>query len=139
MKIQTAFNTSDKFSFHAVREDEVRQEILRLDGTKSTPVGDIPTGMLKSTIDIHASILTKIINLPLRNGCLPDDLNAAEVSPIFEKMMTQRRKNIGLSAFCLTCQRILKGSCILKLKVLWKKIYRNYLQDSEKIITPNTV
>ena len=46
-------------------------------------------------------------------------------------MMTQRRKTIGLPLFCLTCQRSLKGSCILKLKVSWKKRYRNYLQDSE--------
>ena len=59
LKIQEAFNTPDNFSFHAVSEDKVRREILRLDGTKSTPVGDIPAGVLKSTIDIHASILTK--------------------------------------------------------------------------------
>ena len=85
LKIQEALNTPDKLSFHEVSEDEVRKEILRLDGTKSTPVGDIPAGMLKSTIDIHASILTKIINLSLRNGCFPDDLKAAEVSPIFKK------------------------------------------------------
>ena len=83
LKIQEAFNRPDNFSFHEVSEDEVRQESLRLDGTKSTPGGDIPAGMLKSTIDIHASTLTKIINLSLRNGCFPDNLNAAEVSPIF--------------------------------------------------------
>ena len=41
----------DKFSFHEVTEHEVRQEILKLDGTKTTPVGDIPAGMLKSTVD----------------------------------------------------------------------------------------
>ena len=81
LKFQEAFNTPDSFSFHEVSEDEVRQEILRLDHTKSTPVGDIPAGKLKSTIDIHASILTKIINLSLRNGCFPDDLKAAEVIP----------------------------------------------------------
>ena len=69
-------------------EDEVRREIFRLHDTKSTPIGNIPAGMLKSTIDIHASILTKIINLSLRNNCFPDDLKAAEVSSIFKKMMT---------------------------------------------------
>ena len=56
LKIQKTFNTPDNFSFHAVSEDEVRREMLRLDGTKSTPDGDIPAGILKSTIDIHASI-----------------------------------------------------------------------------------
>ena len=83
LKIQEAFNTPDNFSFYAVSEDEVRREILRLDGTKSTTVGNIPVGILKSTIDIHASILTKIINLSLKNGCFPDDLKAVDVSPIF--------------------------------------------------------
>ena len=43
--------------------------------------------MLKSKIDIHASILTKTFNLYLRNGCFLDDLKDAEVSPIFKKMM----------------------------------------------------
>ena len=45
-------------------------------------LGDIPTGMLKSTMDIHTSVLTEIINLSLRNGCLPDYLKLAEVSAI---------------------------------------------------------
>ena len=86
IKVQKAYNTPDNyFSFHAASEDKVRREILRLDGTKSTPVGYIPAGMLKSTIDLHASILTKIINLSLRNGCFPDDLKAAEVTPILKK------------------------------------------------------
>ena len=53
--------------------------------------------------------------------------------------MTQTKKTIALSVFCLTCQRSLKGSCVLKLKVLWKISYRNYLQDSEKILAPNPV
>ena len=84
MKILEVISTPDKFSFHEASEEEVRQEILRLYGTKSIPVGDIPAGILKSSIDIHASILRKIIDLSLRNGCFPGDLIAAEVSPIFK-------------------------------------------------------
>ena len=83
MKIQEAFNAPENFSFGEVSGVEVWQKNLRLDDTKSTPVGDIPAGMLNSTIDIHASILTKTINLSLRNGCFSDYLKAAEVSPIF--------------------------------------------------------
>ena len=61
LKIQEAFNTHDNFFFHEVSKDEDRQELLRLDGTKSTPVGDILAGMLKSTTDIYASILTRFL------------------------------------------------------------------------------
>ena len=41
--------------------------------------------MLKSTTDVHASLLTKIINSSIRNGCFPHELKAAEVAPIFKK------------------------------------------------------
>ena len=66
---------------------------MRLDGTKSTSVGDIPAGMLTSKADIHGSILTKIINSFLRHGCFPDDLKAAEVSPIFLKNDDLEKEN----------------------------------------------
>ena len=54
-------------------------------------------------------------------------------------MATWRRKTIGLSVLCLACQSSLKGSCILKWKVSWKISYRNYFQDSETIMAPNTL
>ena len=57
----------------------------KLDGSKATPVGDIPVEMLKYTIDVHASFLTKIIKASIRNGCFPDGLKAAEGTPIFKK------------------------------------------------------
>ena len=85
LKIKKAFNVTDLFSFHGITEDETRKEISKLDGSKATPVGDIPAEMLKSTIDVHVSLLTKIINSSIRNGCFPDELKAAEVTPIFKK------------------------------------------------------
>ena len=72
LKIQEAFNIPDNLSFYEVSQDEVQQKVFRLDGTKSIPVAHILAEMLKSTIDIHISILTKILNLYLRNGCFPD-------------------------------------------------------------------
>ena len=85
LKIKKAFNVTDLFSFHEITEDEIRKEISKLDGSKATPVGDIPAEMLKSTTDVHVSLLTKIINSYIRNGCFPDKLKAAEVTPIFKK------------------------------------------------------
>ena len=36
-------------------------------------------------MDIHLPFLTKIINDSYENGCFPDELKLAEVSPIFRK------------------------------------------------------
>ena len=52
--------------------------------------------MLKSSIDIHASVI--------RNDYFPDDLKAAEVTPTF-------KKNVDLEKESFTRQRSLKGSC----------------------------
>ena len=117
LKIQEAFNTSDNFSFHEISEGEALREILRLDGTKSTPVGDIPVEMLKSAIDIHASILTKIINLSLRNGCFPNDLKAAQVSLIFKKHDDLEKENYRPASVLPYMSKVFERSCMLKLNV----------------------
>ena len=61
---------------------------MNLDSSKATLVGDIPTEMLKQTIDIHLPIMskmTKVINMSIGNNCYPDDLKLAEVSKVFKK------------------------------------------------------
>ena len=39
--------------------------------------------MLKSTVNVHVSLLTKIINSSTRNGCSAHELKVKEVTPIF--------------------------------------------------------
>ena len=41
----------------------MRQVILSIGGSKATPVGDIPADILKVTLDIHLSLIMKIIDL----------------------------------------------------------------------------
>ena len=82
LKIKNAFNVTDLFSFHEITEDEIRKEISKLDGSKVTPVGNIPVEMLKSTIDVHASLLTKIIKEIYRLVSF-----LSHVSKVFEKII----------------------------------------------------
>ena len=58
---------------------------MNLDSSKTNPVGDIPTDMLKQTIDIHLPIITQITNVSVDNNCYPDNLKLAEVNPVFKK------------------------------------------------------
>ena len=66
-------------------EDLVRKEIMKLDGSKTTPIGDIYVHILKSTVDIHLPFITNSIDLSIKKGCFPEELKLAEVSPIFKK------------------------------------------------------
>ena len=68
---------------------------MNLDGSKATPVGDIPIDMLKQTIDIHLPIMTQIINMCLDNSCYPDDLKLTEGSPVFKKKDDLDKENYG--------------------------------------------
>ena len=34
-------------------EDQVREKVMNLDGSRATPIGDISVDILKSTVDIH--------------------------------------------------------------------------------------
>ena len=85
LKIKKVFNVNDLFSFHEIAEDETRKKISKLDRCKATQFFHIPAKMLKFTIDVHVSLLTKTINSSIRNGCFADELKAAEVTPIFKK------------------------------------------------------
>ena len=71
----------------------MRKFIMNLDGSKATPVGDIPTDMLKQTIDIHLPIMIQIIHMSIDNGCYPDDPKLAEVSPVFKKREDLDKEN----------------------------------------------
>ena len=55
--------------------------------------------MVKSTVDIHLRFITKITNFSYENGCFPDELKLAEVSPIFKLKNDVIKKIIDLSVF----------------------------------------
>ena len=101
LNINKTFNVTDLFSFHEITDDKIQKEISKLNGFKATLVDDISVEQLKSTIHVHASLLTKIINSSIQNGCFPDTLEVAvrsvsvlpHVSQVFERIMYIQIKN----------------------------------------------
>ena len=77
--------------------------------------------ILKSIIDVHVSLLTKITNSSIRNGCFSDEFEAAEVTPIFKKNYGLDKENYGpVSVFPHVS------------KVIWKDDYiqiENFMED----------
>ena len=140
MKIKKVFfNVTDLFSLHKVTEDEIRKEFSKLDGSKANPVGDIPAEILNSRTDVHVSLLTKIINSSLRNGCFPDEMKGAEVTPIFHKNDDLDKENYRLVSVLPHMPKVFERIIISKSKISWKASYQNYLQVSGKTIAPNVI
>ena len=46
---------------------------MNLDGSKTTPVGDISVNILKSNVVFHFSFKTNSMNLPIKKGCFPEE------------------------------------------------------------------
>ena len=84
-EIRKTYERDKNFFFQQVTEEHVRQVILSIDGSKATPVGDIPADMLKVTLDIDLLLITKMISLSFGNGCFPVGLKLSEGSLIFKK------------------------------------------------------
>ena len=67
------------------------QVILSIDGSKA--LREIPVDMIKFIWGIYLSLIIKIINFFFENGCFPDDLKDAEISPIFKKDSNLHKEN----------------------------------------------
>ena len=80
---------TDLFSFQEVIENEIWKEIPKLDGSNANPVGGIPTEMLQ----LSFLFLTKITSSSCWNDYFPDELKAAEVTPILTKSNDSDKKN----------------------------------------------
>ena len=84
-KIRKTYESNKNLFFQTSNRRTLAARFLSDDGSKATPVGDIPADMLKVTPDIQPSLIMKIIHLLFENRCFPDDLKLEEVSPIFKK------------------------------------------------------
>ena len=58
-EIYQTFMTNKKFSFKFVTQDLVREEIMNVAGSKTTPIGNICVDILKSNLDIHLLFIKK--------------------------------------------------------------------------------
>ena len=101
-KISKSYESNKKLSFQQETEEHVRQVILSIDGSKVTSVVDILVDMLKVTIDIHLSLITKIISLSFENGCFPDDLKLALKESCTTKSMRSCKINCQTYSFSYT-------------------------------------
>ena len=83
----------ETFKNHPSIKKVIRKVILNMVGKKANLTGNIPAGILKSCVDSYISVLTKILNTSLERSCFPNQLNLAEVTPVFKKEDELNREN----------------------------------------------
>ena len=66
-KIKKAINTTGRFCFHHVKDDELRKFIMNLDGSKARSRRYIYWHV--KTNNVHLPIIIQIINMSIDNNC----------------------------------------------------------------------
>ena len=126
-----------EFSFQSVPEDLLHEIILSLDGSKATPVGDIPVDILKYTVDIHLPFITKIINVSFENGHFPDELKLAEVSPIFKKNNDLDKENYRSASILSHVLKVFERIMYMQIDTFIREKLSKLLTGFRKIIAPS--
>ena len=92
LKIKEARNSSDCFSFKLVTIEDICKEIRALDALKATQSDDIPIKIIKDNSDIFSRFQVNFNNA-VKTSAFPEQLEYADVKPIFEKDSLTDEKN----------------------------------------------
>ena len=84
---------NEKLSSKFTTKDQVKEEIINLDGSKVSLIGDVFADVLKSTVDIQLPFITNNIDLSIEKGYFPEELKLAEVSSIFKRKDGLEKEN----------------------------------------------
>ena len=94
--------------FTAVAEEDIRK-IVQKSNSKSCGLDPIPTSMIKQLIEPLAPVLTKIVNLSLRDGIVPRTLKSATVTPLDQNIMKNYRPISNLSFISKILEKVLSN------------------------------
>ena len=101
------FNCYSTLHSSKVTDCQVRKKILNISSKKVTKNGVIPAKVLKKSVNIYIKEIRFVINNCIENRILSDNLQLANVSPVFKKE-DNFKKMIDRLAYYHTCQKLLK-------------------------------
>ena len=114
---------SSLFTFSKVTEDTVRKLIMD-SPSKSYPLDSMSTWLLKKCADSLVLTITKIINLSLSTGVVPENFKTARVVPLLKKtgLDCNNLKNYRPVSLLMFISKLLERCCLLQVN--------NYLAEN---------
>jgi len=107
-------------SFTAFSELSVEQvrDLIMESPSKSCSMDPIPTPLLKKCADTLAPVITKIINLSLTTGVVPESFKVAKVTPILKKKTLDKdiHKNYRPVSLLSFLSKLLERCCMFQIQ-----------------------
>ncbi|CAB3991987.1 Hypothetical predicted protein [Paramuricea clavata] len=110
-------NSGFVFKFEEVKEQFILNNLHKIDVKKAAGLDNIPPRLLKDTANVIARPLTKIINVSLEQGTVPDDFKLAKVIPVFKKGQPENMDNYRPISVLPTVSKLLE-------KAVHEQLYR---------------
>ena len=92
LKIKSVFKSIRLFNFNFVSNHGISKIITSLDSTKKSS-GVIPTKIVKLTNKVICKDLANCINQSFKTNEFPNELKAADITPIFKKQDPLNKEN----------------------------------------------
>ena len=108
IKIKENVNTSEQFSFHYIRAEEIEEKVKNIHINNGTCSDDIPAKIISECSDIVAPFLTEICDKSIYNCEFPHSLKLADISPIHKKEETTKKENYRPVSLLLLVSKILE-------------------------------
>ena len=83
-KMVSTVDKNDKFPFELITEDDISEQIKRLEINKATQKSDIPKKLVKRFDNLIVNYLQENFNNCLKQGTFPKDFKNAAVHPTME-------------------------------------------------------
>ena len=96
------------FKFEEVKEQFILNNLHKIDVKKAAGLDNIPPRLLKDSANVIARPLTKIINVSLEQGTVPDDFKLAKVIPVFKKGQPENMDNYRPISVLPTVSKLLE-------------------------------
>ena len=126
---------STKFStFTEMKLDDIRELAAAL-FSKSCVLDPLPSSIIKQCTDLLLPTITNIVNLSLREGCMPTCLKSAVLSPLLKKPDADflQFKNFRPISNLKALSKIIEKSIALKLNYLMNNNLHDNFQSAYKV------
>ena len=116
-------HADSNFVFAEISVDQVNEELKAIPANKASGLDSVCTKLIKYGSNAIAAILCKIFNMYLRQGCVPDDLKVARVTPIYKSGSKDDFSNYRPISILPICSKIME-------KIVHKQLYV-YVSDNQ--------